>query len=283
MHSKKRLLVVCALGLTALGLLGLLSLDVTLRLGASSAAEAARGRDAMVSERLSGALTALVAGGNRETRERQWQAARWLSVRCADLGYGVQILEYERKGERWPNVIASRVPLSTPAEHVVVMAHLDSYSDDPQNRAPGADDNGSGLAVLLEVAWRLRDLETERPVAFCFFSNEEVDGRGSQAFAAWARRQHLRIHAAVNVDVVGYNRPGRLMDWSAVAAQGSWRGRARAGWLQLRNAVTTLRRGPDTMLVAGRRRDRWLVDRVGGALERVGGLSVAREARDDCG
>jgi hypothetical protein len=270
-------------GLVALGLLGLLSLDVALRLGASPAAGASRGEDAAASERLRGDLVALVSAGNRKSHERQWQAARWLAERCAGLGYEVRLPEYERKGERWPNVVASRVPLSTSGEHVLALAHIDSWSDDPQGRAPGADDNGSGLAVLLEVARSLRGLETERPLAFCFFSNEEVDGRGSQAFAAWARRQPLRIHAAVNVDVVGYNRPARLLDWSAVAAQDSRRGRARAMWLQARNAAVALRRGPGALLVAGRRRDLWLVDRVGGALERGSGLSVARQARDDCG
>jgi hypothetical protein len=283
MYSKRRLLVVCALGPAALGVIGLLALDVMLRLGASSTAEAARGQEAMVSERLSETLTALVSSGNRESRERQWQAARWLSERCVDLGYGVRIQEYERKGELWPNVIASRVPLSIEAEHVMAMAHFDSVSGDPQDGAPGADDNGSGLAVLLEVARSLRELETEDPVAFCFFSNEEGDNRGSEAFAGWARRQNLRIRAAVNVDVVGYNRPARLVDWSAVAVQVSWKEKGRAVWVQVRNGITALRKGPDALLVAGRRRDRSLVDQVGGALEQGGGLSIVREARDDCG
>jgi hypothetical protein len=280
---KKRLVALCALTPVALGFLGLLSLHLVLWLGASSTAEAARGQEATARERIRQTLTALVSSGNRESRERQWQAARWLSGRCADLGYGVRIQEYERKGERWPNVVASRVPLSTQAEQVVAMAHFDSVSGDPQDGAPGADDNGSGVAVLLEVARTLREFETDRPVAFCFFSNEEVDNPGSEAFAGWARRQNLRIRAAVNVDVVGYNRPARLVDWSAVAAQVSWKGRGRAVWVQVRNGITALRKGPDALLVAGRRRDRWLVDRVGGALERGGGLSVVRKARDDCG
>lgn len=279
----KRLFAVCALTPVALGFLGLILLDVVLRLSASSTAESARGQEAVVNGRLGDVLTALVSSENRESRERQWQAARWLSDRCAELGYGVRILEYEQNGERWPNVVASRVPLSTETEYVVAMAHLDSVSDDPQNRAPGADDNGSGVAVLLEVARALRELETDRPVAFCFFSNEEAGVLGSTAFAGWVKRQNLRLRAAVNVDVVGYNRPARLVDWSAVAAQVSWKGRGRAVWAQVRNGISALREGPDALLVAGRPPNRHLVDRVGGALERVGGLSVVREARDDCG
>jgi hypothetical protein len=280
---KKRLVVVGALAPVALGFLGLLSLDVMLRLGASSRGAAPREQDVVTRVRISQTLADLVSSGSRESHEQQWQTARWLADRCADLGYVVEVQDYEEEGESWPNVIASRVPLSVEREHVVAMAHLDSISDDPQDRAPGADDNGSGVAVLLEVARRLRAIETPLPVAFCFFSNEETGVLGGKDFAGRAKRQSLRLRAAVNVDVVGYNRPERLMDWSAVAAQESWREKGRAVWFQVGNGMKALRNGPDTLLVAGRPPNRQLVNRVGDALERVSGLFVVREVDDDCG
>ncbi len=283
LSRSKRLLALCALAPVALGFLGLLSLDLMLRLTVPTTTEGAGGDEMAARERLSRTLTALTSSGNRMSREQQWQTARWLSGQCVDMGYSVRVWEYERKGALWPNVVASRVPLSTEAEQVIAMAHFDSVSRDPENRAPGADDNGSGVVVLLEVTRALRASVTDRPIAFCFFSNEEVDKPGSEAFAAWARRENLRIRAAVNVDVVGYNRPARLLDWSAVAAQLSWKGSGRAVWIQLRNGITALHERPDALLVAGRRQHRWLVDRVGGSLEQTGNLSVVTIARDDCG
>ncbi len=281
--GKRRLVVVCVFVALAMSLLGLFSLDVVLRLGPSSKAESDAERDAAVRTRLEEILTVLESGGNRASHVGQWQTARWLAERCSVMGYGVQILEYEQNGERWPNVIASRVPLSTRAEHVVAMAHIDSISEEPRYGAPGADDNGSGVAVLLEVARALMQAKTARPVAFCFFSNEEAGILGSGAFAGWAKRQDLRIPAAVNVDVVGYNRPARFLDWSAVAAHASWKGRGKALWFQVRNGLTALRTGRDALLVAGRLPNRRLVERAGNALERGSGLFVFKEARDDCG
>ena len=282
-HARSKRLVASCAFLSALALLGLLSLDLALRRDASRTPEPAGADEETTRDRLRDALAALVSSGNREAGERQWEAARWLLSRLAELGYEVQIQQYERRGERWPNVVASRVPLSAATEHVVAMAHLDSVSGDPQRRAPGADDDGSGVTVLLEVARALRKAGTHRPIVFCFFSNEEGGSLGSQAFASWARRQKLRFPAAVNVDVVGYNRPVRLLDWSAVTAQTGWRARGRAVWLQVRNGITAVRTGADTLLVAGRPPNRGLVDRVSDSLERVGGLSVVRRARGDCG
>jgi hypothetical protein len=282
MSSRKRLVVIWALCLAALGLAGLLSLDVALRLGTSRTEESVTGDEADTRGRLAETLTWLVSRGNRESHERQWETARWLSARCAELGYKVEVLEYERDGERWPNVVATRIPLSPSVEHVVAMAHLDSATIDRQGRAPGADDNGSGVAVLLEVARRLWELEAEHPIAFCFFSNEEADTAGSTAFARWARQQKLRIVAAVNVDVVGHNRPARLIDWSVIAAQ-SWRQKGRAVWDELRNGARALRKGPNALIVAGRPKNGPLVEQVARALERRGRLSVFEDVRDDCG
>jgi hypothetical protein len=83
---KKRLVAVCALTPVALSFLGLLSLDVMLRLGGSSTREAEQARDAMARARLAQTLTELVSSGNRESHERRWQTARWLAGRCVDRG-----------------------------------------------------------------------------------------------------------------------------------------------------------------------------------------------------
>jgi hypothetical protein len=283
MASAARRLVVLVPSAVAAALVGLLALDLWLRLAARPAPEGVPGDEPAAVERIREDLEAVASSGDRESFEGQWRTARWLAGRASGLGYAVELREYEREGRRFPNVIVSRVPVFPGPEYVAALAHFDSRSDTPGNGAPGADDNGSGLAVLLEVARRVREVETEHPIVFCFFSNEEVDEPGSRAFTARARREGLRFRAAVNVDVVGYNRPARLADLSALAVRGSWRGRAGALWVQLGNGLTALRAGRDTLVVAGRPANARLVEEVADALEGSGGLSVVENVRDDCG
>jgi hypothetical protein len=68
-------------------------------------------------------------------------------------------------------------------------AHYDNVPD-----SPGADDNASGVAGLLELARVLANVPIERTIRFCFFAMEEVDKRGS--------REHVRILDATQHEVV---------------------------------------------------------------------------------
>lgn len=73
-------------------------------------------------------------------------------------------------------------------------------------RAPGADDNGSGTAAMLELASIIKNLETptKRGARICFFSGEEQGLLGSRALASlWSERGE-NIAAMVNADMLGY-------------------------------------------------------------------------------
>ncbi len=75
--------------------------------------------------------------------------------------------------------------------------------------APGADDNASGLAVLLEVAELLRDVTLRRGLLFAAFGGEEQGLLGSTACAEVAAAERWRIDVVVNLDMVAYQDPGR--------------------------------------------------------------------------
>ena len=235
------------------------------------------------SARLAATLAELTAQNGRRSHAEQWTTAKLISARFAALGYRTHIEEYSRGAEHWPDVVAVDDAPAMQRDAILLTAHLDSISGDPQGRAPGADDNGSGIAVLLELARTLHERRASPSVIFAVFSNEETDRSDSRAFAARLRREGVKLRAVINVDVVGYPRPRRLLDWQAFAVHRTWRGRLQALREQLGNAFLALRHGPGALLVAGRIRDRALVTQVAGGLAAGSGLEVVARARDDCG
>lgn len=99
------------------------------------------------------------------------------------------------------NVVATKRGAVRPDEIVVIGGHYDSVP-----AAPGANDNASGTATVLEVARVLAGTPLPRTVQFVLFGAEELGLHGSAAFVS-ERRQG--IVAMVNLDMVGWG--DRLM------------------------------------------------------------------------
>ena len=93
-----------------------------------------------------------------------------------------------------------------PDEIVVIGAHYDSYSR--LSPEPGADDNATGVAAVLETARILAPGEYERTIVYIAFSGEEQGLVGSEAWASDARARGLDIRAVINIDMIGYVAPG---------------------------------------------------------------------------
>ncbi len=94
--------------------------------------------------------------------------------------------------------------------------HIDHLGKTEDGRYfPGANDNASGVAVVLEVARALkrRSRELRRPIVVVFFGAEEIGLIGSQRFVSEGPLDNSQIVAMVNVDMIG--RP--LMDQSKLA------------------------------------------------------------------
>ncbi len=104
-------------------------------------------------------------------------------------------------GEPQPrcNVIVE-IPGSVSPESVVeVGAHYDTV-----RASPGADDNASGVAALLEAARVLRDAEPAATLRFVFFALEEDDFRGSRAHvAALGEEERASFRGLIGLDMVG--------------------------------------------------------------------------------
>ncbi len=91
-------------------------------------------------------------------------------------------------------------------DFILITSHLDSYSPDPWNNAPGADDNGSGCGVVIECARILSNIENPLiTLQFVPFSAEEVGLVGSYRYAENIVNNNLPLHGVLNFDMVGYN------------------------------------------------------------------------------
>ena len=94
------------------------------------------------------------------------------------------------------------------SQPVVLGAHFDHLGIDPQTGAPypGADDNASGISILIEVAAKLsRTFTPQRPILFVAFSGEESGLLGSEYFVSNppAGFQTRGLFAMINLDTVG--------------------------------------------------------------------------------
>jgi Peptidase family M28 len=92
-----------------------------------------------------------------------------------------------------------------PTKTIVIGAHYDSYLD-----APGANDNGSGVAALLELARLLKDLRPRRTrLLLAFFVNEEppyfqTDDMGSLRYAQMLAERKEPVSAMISLETIGY-------------------------------------------------------------------------------
>ena len=90
----------------------------------------------------------------------------------------------------------------TTQNYILIGAHLDDVPS--YGYAPGADDNASGVAAVLEAARVMQDYAFERTIRFATFNAEEQGLIGSDYLAAEARSENDTIIAALCYDMIGY-------------------------------------------------------------------------------
>lgn len=118
-------------------------------------------------------------------------------------GYQVSSQFYGAKGVKSENLDVSRMGKTRPDEIILVGAHYDTVSG-----SPGADDNASGIAALLELSRLFASMETARTLRFVAFVNEEPPfffwgemGSGVYAEAAKARGDDIRL--MISLEMLG--------------------------------------------------------------------------------
>lgn len=146
--------------------------------------------------------------GTRDCKTIQSVSAQnWIMRQFNNYNLEVEIQDFPVYfGQCSDNVIAVLKGSELPDEYVVIGAHYDSRS--VHVNAPGADDNASGVSGILEVARILKDANLKRSVIFIAFSGEEYGLYGSEAYANRARTENMNILAYLNMDMIGYLKPG---------------------------------------------------------------------------
>jgi hypothetical protein len=154
-------------------------------------------------------LTRLVSFNTRNSTTTQYAAAcEFVDQQLAALGYTTSRQTIQVNGSTSQNVIALRAG-SGPASRGVVLVsapHLDSINleGNVNSPAPGADDDGSGSAGVIEIARALKDHQGRHDLKLVLFGGEEEGLFGSKRFVAkLTPASRTKIRAVVHMDMIG--------------------------------------------------------------------------------
>lgn len=138
------------------------------------------------------------------------QAALYIEKTLAGYGYTVAAQRFPSPAGEVRNLEAEIAGAAQSGEIVVIGAHYDSVIG-----APGANDNGSGVAAVLELARLLRGTKPERTLRLVLFVNEEppfyrTGEMGSQYYARRSKQRGESVVAMFSLETIGYysDRPG---------------------------------------------------------------------------
>src|SRR5499427_764495 len=136
------------------------------------------------------------------------KVARYIEATLASLGYAVGSQEFSADGKAVRNIDVTIEPAKTNAdpEVIVVGAHYDSAPG-----SPGANDNASGAAAVLELARLLRDLDgkSNKRIRLALFVNEEppyfrTEAMGSLNYARALAQRNERVVAMYSLETIGF-------------------------------------------------------------------------------
>jgi Zn-dependent M28 family amino/carboxypeptidase len=156
------------------------------------------------------------------------RAANYITSVFEDAGLSVREQNYEYYDQRVTNLFATVPATAGVSTYYVVGAHYDTVPS-----TPGADDNASAVAVLLELAGRLRQARLKAPVLLAAFTLEEPPAyltghQGSRIFVRSCRRNGDRVLGAIILEMVGYTAPRQhypfLSRWPGYPSQGNFIG-----------------------------------------------------------
>lgn len=132
------------------------------------------------------------------------QAASYIEERLSSIGYLVERQAFEFNGNQYFNIIVEIKGKDPNKRPLIIGAHYDTVVG-----TPGADDNASGVAVLLELARLCHLSEPERDIIFVAFSLEEppvfmTSRMGSFIFAEKLKHRGINIEGMISLEMLGY-------------------------------------------------------------------------------
>ncbi len=131
------------------------------------------------------------------------KAQDYIAGKLESYGYKIEFQNYTVEGKDFKNIIAVKTGSESPGQVVLVGAHYDTCFN------PGADDNASGVSVMLALAKYFTGKDTKKTLKFVAFVNEEppffrTDFTGSSVYVKSAKSNNENIEGALILEMVGY-------------------------------------------------------------------------------
>ena len=132
------------------------------------------------------------------------RAAAYIRRSWEDAGYAVGVQRYAVEGTECENLSAAAAGGRDPREIIIIGAHYDTVPG-----SPGANDNCSAVAAMLEISRMMVEGAPGRTVRFVAFANEEppffgTDFMGSRVYARACRERGEEIVAMMSLETIGY-------------------------------------------------------------------------------
>jgi hypothetical protein len=248
-----------------------------------------RGHMAISEQSLFNTLKEMESLGNRTTWEKQNEMADALYGRLKkNKGLDVYFHHYPVGNQTYKNVVARIPGKKDPGTVLIFCAHYDSHPDGlvASGRAPGADDNATGVAVLLEGARILAGNPVNNSLELVFFSNEEQDHKGSKAYVKDLVAQGRIIAGVINIDTIGYAQPSWSVLWQHAQGKGPL-----GKWLYLTKqalkkpvyyAMTGFKNPDEILRIAGRPANAAFVESVYSRLKGTD-VGIKKDIGPQCG
>lgn len=156
--------------------------------------------------KINGALRRLEAFRTRHSSTDSLVSAKnWLVSKFQEYGYtDIFLHPFTWNNRTLHNIVVTKSGVRFPHRYVLLIGHYDSTSEIPSTLAPGVNDNGSGIALILEVARLLSSKQLDYSIRFVCFSAEEEELVGSRAYVRnVVVPQNHDIKLVINVDQIG--------------------------------------------------------------------------------
>ncbi len=148
-------------------------------------------------------LSVTIGQRNLEHPQSLDRAADYLRDQLKSFGYEPQEVSYRCRGFDVHNIFVDVIGTEKPGEILVIGAHYDSV-----NGSPGANDNASGTAAVVELARRFKTSRPARTIRFVLFPCEvpphfQTPEMGSLVFADECKRRGENIVGMISIETIG--------------------------------------------------------------------------------
>ena len=135
-------------------------------------------------------------------------AENYLFNKGIELGYRTS---YQICSEICKNIIWETDGTLYPDSVVIIGAHFDSINPDDASGqtiyfSPGANDNASGCAAIIEIARLLKNYKPLYNMKFIFWDEEEIGSTGSYYYSDSAKKNGEKIKLYINLDMLGWDK-----------------------------------------------------------------------------